>query len=415
MSGTHEAQSTTTPTMLRFDDGQQLFALGAPQVELTEQVPLGDCANRVLAEPICAAVDLPSADNSAMDGYAIRYADLSKGTALPVQERCYAGCKSPPLAPGQAIRLFTGSLIPEGADTVVMQEYAKEYSHGVEFTCVPPQGQHIRRRAEDLRRGQLLLGKGTLLQPAHIGLIATQGIDQVSVYRRLRVGILTTGDELIPPGNTLPPEKVFDSNGPMLSSLLQAMGAQVVRMIHARDNELEIRGALDGLLAESDLIVCAGGVSVGEKDLLKPALESLGGEFAAWKVRMKPGKPVALAYVAGKPVVCLPGNPGAAFSVFALLVTPMIRRMQGRENLFPQVPRLPLHATRNEVRDRDDFIRVRCSTSDEGQLQLVPSQQQGAGSLSSMTQTSGLARIRPGGPFTGGQRAEYYDFQYWLA
>jgi len=261
---------------------------------------------------------------------------------------------------------------------------------------------------------ELLLGKGTLLQPAHVGLIATQGIYQVDVYRQLRVGILTTGDELISPGNIQTPEKVFDSNGPMLSALVQGMGARVIGMIHSRDNEFEIRGALGRLLSESNLVVCAGGVSVGEKDLIKPALESVGGELAAWKVRMKPGKPVAVAYVAGKPVVCLPGNPGAAFSVFALLVTPMVRRMQRREKLFPQVPRLPLFVTREEARDRDDFIRVCCSISDEGELRLVPFQQQGAGALSSMARTGGLARVRAGSQFARGQRAEYYDFQYWL-
>ncbi|WP_409077073.1 gephyrin-like molybdotransferase Glp [Paraburkholderia sp. FT54] len=400
--------------MLRFDDAQQMLALGAPQIDTTEQVPLGDCANRVLAEPVFAAIDLPSADNSAMDGYAIRYADLSDGKPLPVQERCYAGEMPQHLAPGKATRVFTGSLIPEGADTVVMQEYAKERSNGVEFTCAPRRGQHVRRRGESIRQGQLLLEKGALLQSAHIGLIATQGIYQVSVYRQLRVGILTTGDELISPGNIHTPEKVFDSNGPMLSSLVQSMGAQVVGLIHSRDSEFEIRGALGRLLSESDLVVCAGGVSVGEKDLIKPALESMGAELAAWKVRMKPGKPVAVAYVAGKPVVCLPGNPGAVFSVFALLVTPMLRRMQGRDTLFPQVPRLPLYASREETQDRDDFIRVKCSMSDEGQLRLVPLQQQGAGELSSMARTSGLARIRAGSQFTSGQRAEYYDFQYWL-
>lgn len=415
MSVTLEAQGTKTPTMLHFDAAQQLLALGAPPIDITEQVPASDCVNRVLAEPITAVIDLPSADNSAMDGYAIRYADLCDGKALPVQERCYAGSMPQRLAPGNATRLFTGSLIPEGADTVIMQEHARERFNSVEFNCAARRGQHVRRRGEDIRQGQLLLGKGTLLQAAHVGLIATQGISQVGVYRQLRVGIVTTGDELVAPGNTLLPEQIFDSNGPMLASLLQGMGAQVTGTIHCRDNEYEIRGALGRLLSESDLIVCAGGVSVGEKDLIKPALESLGGELAAWKVRMKPGKPVAVAYVARKPVVCLPGNPGAAFSVFALLVTPMIRRMQGREKLFPQVPRLPLYATRDAARDRDDFIRVSCSISEEGQMRLVPFQQQGAGALGSMTRTSGLARVRPGSPFTSGQRAEYYDFQYWLA
>jgi len=400
--------------MPAFDDAQERLVHDVPSPTRTERVSIDGAAGRVLAEPVHALLDLPAADNSAMDGYAIRHADFLAGQALPVQQRCYAGERPAPLAQGHATRLFTGSLVPEGADTVVMQEHAREIDGSVEVDVVHRAGQHIRRRGEDIREGQLLLPTGTFLQPGHIGLIAAQGIDQVRVFAKLEVGILTTGDELVEPGNVRAPQQVFNSNAPMLSALVEGMNAKVVRVLHSRDNEFELRCAFSQLLTQCDVVISVGGASVGEKDFVKPVIESLGGSLALWKVRMKPGKPVSVAYVKGKPVICLPGNPGAAFSVFALLVSPMVRRMQGRADVFPPVSRIPLHAATGGNGDRDQFLRVQCWPADSGQAELVPFPQQGAGSLSSMAYATGLARIPAGSWFLEGTSAAYYDFRDWL-
>ena len=261
---------------------------------------------------------------------------------LPIQQRCYAGDVPEPLKPGHAIRLFTGSVIPDGADTVVMQEDTTEADNQVEISRPPKPGQHIRRRGEDTLAGAPLLAAGTQLEAAHVALLASQGLASVRVFGQLRVGILTTGDELVLPGQPRAAEQIYNSNGPMLAALARGMGALPVHVLHARDTEEDLLAAFKTLLADCDLVLSVGGVSVGERDLVKPALAALGGELSLWKVRMKPGKPVALAYIAGKPVVSLPGNPVSAYAVFAMLVTPLVRRMQGRETLFPPISQLPL-------------------------------------------------------------------------
>lgn len=308
--------------MMEFDQAQAQLALAAQAITRRETLPLASLAGRVLAQDILATLDLPPADNSAMDGYAIRHADYEAGRALPVTQRVFAGDMPAALAPGQAARLFTGSLMPEGADTVVMQEDTREADGRVEILQAPRAGQHVRKRGEDTAAGQLLLAAGTVLQAAHIALLASQGLAQAEVYGRLRVGILTTGDELVPPGSHRQPQQIYNSNGAMLAALAEGMGAEATHVLHARDDEASLNAAFTRLLRDCDLVLSVGGVSVGERDLVKPVLESMGASLVLWKVRMKPGKPVALAHVQGKPLVCLPGNPVSAYAVFTVLVSP---------------------------------------------------------------------------------------------
>lgn len=317
--------------MLDFDQAQTLLANAAAPLQRTEHVDLTQASGRVLATHLDATVDIPPADNSAMDGYALRLADWNPQARLPIQQRCYAGDVPEPLKPGHAIRLFTGSVIPAGADVVVMQEDTTETDNHVQISREPRLGQHIRRRGEDTMAGAALLPAGTLLQAAHVALLASQGMATIPVYGQLRVGILTTGDELVLPGQPRATEQIYNSNGPMLAAMVRGMGALPVHVLHARDTEADLLDAFKTLLADCDLVLSVGGVSVGERDLVKPALAALGGELSLWKVRMKPGKPVALAQIEGKPVVSLPGNPVSAYAVFATLVTPLMRRMQGRE------------------------------------------------------------------------------------
>src|SRR5690606_3337680 len=313
---------------------------------------------RILAQDIQAQLDMPPADNSAMDGYAVRLADVADGRVLPIQQRCYAGEVPETLKEGMAIRIFTGSLLPPGADTVIIQENCQEDEHGVRILEAPEVNANIRRRGEDMRRGEVLIQSGTRLTAAHIAQLAAQGHAALSVYPGLTVGILTTGDELTPAGQPLRPGQIYNSNAPMLQAQLLALGVAAVRAVHAADTLEAIRDALQSLLAECDLVLTVGGVSVGEKDLVKPAIESIGGQLDLWKVRMKPGKPLALAYVQDKPLVCLPGNPVSSYAVFALMVSPLVRRLQGRRETLPAIRYGVLQGERHFQGDREEFIGV---------------------------------------------------------
>ncbi len=402
--------------MLDFDTAQQqLAAAGAPSGR-TEHCPLHQARGRVLARDIIASIDLPPHDNSAMDGYAIRFADWSPDARLPVQQRCFAGMQPEPLQPGKTIRLFTGSVMPEGADTVVMQEDCTEVDGVLQIHQAPAKGAHVRYRGEDMHSGGKVLSAGTLIGPAEITVLASQGIAEVEVHARLRVGILTTGDELVMPGNSLAPSQIYNSNGFMLAALAQGLGAEVSCVLHAEDTAESLDAAFRQLLAESDLVLTAGGVSVGEKDLVKPAIEAHGGTLSLWRVNMKPGKPVALAHIGKTPVVCLPGNPVSAYSVFTLLVSPLIRNMQGRGIIYPQVQwGVFAKDIVNKDPNRIEFMRVQASLEQGQPVQLSAYAQQSSGVMSSLTWATGLARVAPGASMPAGSAAPYYPLALWLA
>ncbi|MGU7775540.1 molybdopterin molybdotransferase MoeA [Burkholderia sp. MR1-5-21] len=400
-----------------FDTAQQHFAHAFARSPAATSVPTADAAGRILAAPLTAVLDQPCADQSAMDGYAVRFADLASRAPLRVAQRCYAGDIPQPLGPRTAARIFTGSLIPPGADTVVMQEDAQEQDEHVTFGERARAGTHIRRRGEELRAGDVLIPAGVRLHAAHVGIAAAQGIERLDVHPALRVGILTTGDELVACGAPRMPQQIYNSNAPMLAALVAGTGAVVSRNIHARDTRDAIDRALRDLLAHCDLLVCVGGASVGDRDLVRPALTGLGASFVLSGVRMKPGKPVALARLDGKPVVLLPGNPGAALTTFALFVTPLIRSLhgQGRDERVPVTPALPLDADIEADPARDRFLRVRCRVAPNGQPVLDTLRRQGAGMLQSLADASGLVRLPAGRAIARGDALPYYDFAQWLA
>lgn len=401
--------------LLDFDRAQALLADAAAPITRRETVSLAQAVGRVLAVDVPATLDLPPADNSAMDGYAIRYADYQTDVILPIQQRTYAGEMPAPLVPGQATRLFTGSLIPDGADTIVIQENTREVDGQVQILQGPKAGEFVRKRGMDTTAGQPLLAAGTLLQAAHIALLASQGLTQVQTLAPLRVGILTTGDELVHPGEARAAQQIYNCNGPLLAALVQNTGAQTIHVLHARDNEPDLRAAITTILADCDLLLSIGGVSVGDKDLVKPVLESLGGKLALWKIRMKPGKPVALAHIDGKPIVCLPGNPVSVYAVYAVLVSPLVRRMQGRTVILPPVSRAPLRLTRPHQDSREEFLRVQWRQTAEGTPELVPYSNQDSSVISSMPWATGLARTPAGQTVNDGDMVSYYDAAHWLA
>ncbi|NYT43727.1 molybdopterin molybdotransferase MoeA [Alcaligenaceae bacterium] len=401
--------------MLDFDVAQSRLAAAGKPPSITEACSLNDAYGRVLGQTLFATQDLPPADNSAMDGYALRYADYAPECVLPVQQRCYAGELPEALQAGKAIRLFTGSLMPEGADTVVMQEDTVEADNMLQFRHIPVRGAHVRLRGEDVRAGDQLFAKGTVLGAAQIALLASQGYAEVTVYAPLNIGILTTGDELVPPGQPRSEEQIYNANGPMLAALAQAMGVRVRHVLHAQDTMESLESAFSTLLAECDLVLTVGGVSVGDKDLVKPAIEQLGGTLDLWRVCMKPGKPVALATAQEKTIVCLPGNPVSAFAVFTLLVTPLIRQMQGRSTIMPAVQYGRIVTPDPLYEKREEFLRVQAAHDRAGLPALTPHPQQGSGIMSSLPWATGLARIPPATQVNDGDVVAYYDLQSWLA
>lgn len=349
-----------------FDTAQQQFAGAFAPLAAAASLPVADAAGHVLATPLTAVLDQPPADQSAMDGYAVRHADLAHGEPLRVAQRCYAGDTPAPLAPRTAARLFTGSLIPPGADTVVMQEHAHEQDGGVTFDAPQRIGSHIRRRGEEVRAGDLLVPAGVRM-------------------------------------------------GAMLAALAAGTGADVAMSLHAADTPAAVERALRDLHARCDLVICVGGASVGDKDLLRPALTALGASFLVTGVRMKPGKPVALARLDARPVVLLPGNPGAAMTAFALFVAPLIRRLQGRDACLPVVPSLPIDTGFEPDAQRERFVRVRRIVGADGAPMLDTLRQQGAGTLQSLVQATGLARLPAGRTLARGDAVPYYEFAPWLA
>lgn len=401
--------------LIDFDTAQRHFAGAFAPPRAAVSIPVAQAAGHVLATPLAAVLDQPPADQSAMDGYAVRHADLAHGEPLRVAQRCYAGDAPSPLAPRTAARIFTGSLIPPGADTVVMQEHAHEQAGWVAFDAPQRAGSHIRRRGEEVRAGDLLMPAGVRLGAMHVGVAAAQGCAHIDVRPPLRVGILTTGDELVPCGQPRAPQQIYNSNAPMLAALVSGTGAIVAASEHAADTAAAVDQALRTLAARCDVVVCVGGASVGDKDLLRPALTALGASFVVSGVRMKPGKPVALARLDERPVVLLPGNPGAAMTAFALFVAPLIRRLQGRDDCVPAVPSLPIDIDVEPDAQRERFVRVRRTIDAHGAPVLDTLRQQGAGTLQSLVQASGLARLPAGRRIARGDAVPYYDFAQWLA
>lgn len=400
--------------MLDFDVAQSRLATAAVPTTHSERVPLHQCSGRILAEPIIATLDLPSADNSAMDGYAIRHADFEPGKRFPIQQRCYAGDTPQALQPGNTIRLFTGSIMPAGADTVVMQEDTSEDNDEMVINITPAKGRHVRYRGEDVRRDTEIVAKGTRLGAAEIALIASQGLAEVLVFERLKVGILTTGDELVSAGQTRAPEQIYNSNGPMLAALLAHQGADVIHTLHAVDTPEAITDAFETLLQDCDLVLTVGGVSVGDKDLVKPTIEQLGGTLDLWRVNMKPGRPVALAHARNTPIVCLPGNPVSAFVVYTLLVSPLVRTMQGRSAVIPPVQYGLLNTERTFDDSRVGFLRAQVQADAHTLPQLTPHNDQGSAIISSLSWANALLRIPANTMTRKGDVVRYYDLAHWL-
>lgn len=401
---------------------------GAQRITGADILPTARALGRVLAEPVVSTLDVPPADNSSMDGYALRHRDLAECAVdgvLPVSQRIAAGAVGTRLQPGTLARIFTGAPLPEGADTVVMQEQcaplasdAPEELPRVKVNGPVEPGQWVRRRGEDVQRGSTVLPAGTRLTPQALGLAASVGSASLRVVRRPRVALFSTGDELVMPGEPLRPGAIYNSNRFTLRALLEAAGCTVDDLGIVPDRLDATRAALRRAAQDNDLIITSGGVSVGEEDHLKPAVDAEG-RLDLWQLAIKPGKPLAFGSVrraagqgAGDTLfIGLPGNPVSSFVTFLLAVAPVLRAMQGMPAGLPQA--LPLRAGFDWPRPdkRREFLRVRLGP--DGQLELFPNQSSGV--LTSAVWADGLLDNPPNQAIAAGDVVRFLPLPALLA
>ncbi|WP_295442921.1 gephyrin-like molybdotransferase Glp [uncultured Thiodictyon sp.] len=388
----------------------QLLAAVRPLDEV-ETIPTDQGLGRVLARALTSAIAVPGWDNSAMDGYAVRCADLAAGPArLRVTQRIPAGTLGQPLEPRTAARIFTGAPIPTGADAVVIQEYCTRDADWVEVPGHPTRGANIRRTGEDICVGTEVIAPGTRLRPQHLGLAASVGATQLSVYRRLRVTMFASGDELVMPGEPLGPGQIYNSNRFTLKGLLVGLGCEVSDLGQVPDSLEATMAALARAAAGADLILGSGGVSVGEEDHVKPAIERLG-TLDLWNVAIRPGKPLAFGHVHGTPFLGTPGNPVSLFVTFLVFARPLVLRMQGvTGDLEP--PALKVRADFDVPRPdrRREFQRARLTRGTDGEWEAVVYASRSPGVLSSAAWADGLVEIPAGQTVARGDPVIYIPF-----
>jgi molybdopterin molybdotransferase len=370
-------------------------------VREVETVALNDARGRVLAANVIAPVDLPPFDNSAVDGYAVQHADLAAEgeTRLAVIDRVLAGHTAhQPISSGEAVRIFTGAPMPAGTDTVFMQEDVRTEGTVV---IVPPglkRGANRRLKGEDAAAGAVVLPAGRRLAAQHVALAAAMGLTTLSVRRRVRVALFSTGDEIIEPGTPRPGAAMYDANRYLLAGMLERLGAQVTDLGIVKDNEDALARALSGAAIAHDLVLTSGGVSTGEADHVRSTVEKIG-SLVFWRVGIKPGRPVSLGVIPGDKAgenaafVGLPGNPVAAFVTFARVVRPLFLRLCGAHP-EPLVP-LPVRAafSYKKKTGRREYVRVALQRAADGQIEAVKYAQDGARVITSLTETDGLAEL----------------------
>lgn len=363
-----------------------------------ERVPLAQAAGRVLAEELVATRDVPPADNVAVDGYAVSFDDLSPTdpTVLPIGGRAAAGHPLREAAPrGVAIRVFTGALLPTGTDTVLMQEDCKIADGAV---TIPPgirRGANRRSAGEDVKAGASVLPAGRRLRPQEVGLAASLGLTSLDVYRRLHVALFSTGDELREPGDHLPPGAIFDANRYTLQALLAGLGCTVSDLGILPDKAESVRDSLSEAASSHDLVLTSGGMSTGEEDHVKAAVEATG-KLHFWRLAIKPGRPVAMGQVGRVPFIGLPGNPVAVMVTFLLLARPLVLLLSGAGEAGPRLYRVRSGFEHKKKASRTEYVRARLTRVEDGNWTAEKFARDGAGILTSMVESDGLVEIGEG-------------------
>jgi molybdopterin molybdotransferase len=367
---------------------EQMLSRIVPVTE-SQSVPLLQAAGRITASPVTSPIDVPGFDNSAMDGYAVRMADIAAGGALPVAGKAFAGQPfSGEWPSGTCIRIMTGAPIPAGAEAVVMQEETETTETGVRFNAQVKKGQNIRLRGEDIRSGASVLPVGTKLTAAELPLIASLGIGEVSVLRKVRAAVFSTGDELKLPGQPLEAGQIYDTNRLAVHIMLEQLGCEVVDLGIIRDDPAALRAAFLEADGQADVVISSGGVSVGEADYTRQLLEELG-EVGFWKLAIKPGKPFAFGRLKNSWFCGLPGNPVSAALTFYQLVQPLLAKLSGqRGNALPPRQRARTVGRLKKTPGRLDFQRGIMRTGEDGQLEVLSTGHQGSHIFSSFSQAN---------------------------
>ncbi len=407
-----------TPTvsdLKPYEEAVELLLSHARPLTDTQSLGLHDALGRVLATPVKSGIDVPGWDNSAMDGYALRVADVpAEGTRLKVSQRIPAGTAPPPLEPGTAARIFTGAPVPEGADAVVMQELTCQEDGEVIINTVPKAGANIRRRGEDIYRDEEIIQPGLRLLPQHLGLAASVGVDRLDVYRRPRVAVLASGDELVMPGQPLEPGMIYNSNIFTVAGMLRALGCEVIDLGQVEDTLEATKQALANAASQADLVIASGGVSVGEEDHVKPAVEALG-ELNMWKVAIRPGKPVAFGHIGDTPFIGTPGNPVSLFVTFLLFARPFIRKLAGLTEVMPVSIQATAGFDWNKPDKRREFHRARLEKQADGSdlVRVHPSRSSAV--LSSTTWANGLVVLPENQTIAAGDKVQFMPFSELLS
>ncbi len=376
----------------------------ASVLEETETVDTECALGRILAEDLISPIDVPQFDNSAMDGFAIAGQDVSR---LRITQRIPAGSSPSSLESGTAARIFTGAQVPAGADRVVMQEDCRYDSEVVSVETMPKAGANIRRRGEDVAKGRVFLAQGAKLKPQDLGLAASVGIARIKTYRKLKVAAFFTGDELVMPGNPLGPGQIYNSNRYSLTGLLNALNCDIHYLGIVPDDLDATIAALNEARLHADLVLTCGGVSIGDEDHVKTAVERIG-RLAFWKVAVKPGKPFAFGDLSGIPFIGLPGNPVSAFLSFCLFVRPFILKKQGMRDGQPLSLSVPAGFEWSGGK-RAEWLRSKIV---DGMATFYPDQ--GSASLSSLSWAEGLVEIPVGVNVSRGDQVHYFPFSGFL-
>lgn len=399
--------------IISFSEAKARLLASAHPVSETEVVDLANAYGRVLAEELLSPMTVPPFSNAAMDGYALRADDLNKiGKRLPVSQRIAAGEVATPLIPGSAARIFTGAQVPDGADTVIMQEDCQTDGDFVIINHVPILGQHVRVKGSDITAGNAILPAGCHFSAAAMGLIASVGLVEVNVFRRLKVAIFFTGSELVLPGNPLPPGHIYNSNRYVMRGFLHGLGVDVIDLGIIRDDRLATREALRRAANEADLIVTSGGMSEGDEDHVTAAVKAEG-NIDVWKIASKPGKPLAFGSVKseGKEAafIGLPGNPVSVWCGLLTLVAPFLRRCQGLSQIEPEPFTLRADFSYTVKGNRMEIVRVR--RNERGGLDIYPNQDSAI--ISSAVWADGVSMIPAGTSVSNGDLITFLPGPGW--
>ena len=398
-------------SLMSVDEALEFLLDASATLEKKESVSLDNSLGRILAFDIHSTINVPGFDNSAMDGYAIALSDnqlLQNNLSFDIVDRIPAGSTGNELNKGCAARIFTGAPIPKGANTVIMQEECEVSEDGVQITIARAikLNENIRPTGNDIVEDDVILSSGKQIQPQDISLASSVGVGELIVYKKIKVGVFFTGDELVEPGTPLSSGKIYNSNRYALVALLGQVGCEVINLGNIEDKFSATCDALEALESQCDLIMTTGGVSVGEEDHVKPAVESLG-EINLWKIRMKPGKPLAYGKVKQTPFIGLPGNPVSSFVTFCIFSLPFIKKMQGNNNYQSKIIKVKANFECKRAKPRREYARARIDYSESTPVAtLYP--KQGSDVMSSIVWADGLVEIPENKTFESGELLNYY-------